>query len=59
MKERILYNTYYQDFDDFKQVIFGFLESVSNLDPLSTLGRAFSTRVRDHFRAVGAPVSNS
>ena len=59
MKERVLYNTYYQEFDDFKQAVFGFLESVSNLDPLSTLGQAFSTRVRDHFRAVGAPVPNS
>jgi transposase len=59
MKERILYNTYYQEFDDFKQAIFGFLESVSNLDPLSILGQVFASRVRDHFRAIGAPVTNS
>jgi len=59
MKQRVLYNTYYEHFDDFKQAIFGFLESLSRLDPRSELGLAFSSRVRDHFRAIGAPVPNS
>ena len=59
MKERVLYNTYYQEFDDFKQAIFGFLESVSKLDPKSYLGLAFSSRVRDHFHAIGSPITNS
>ena len=59
MKERVLYNTYYEYFDDFKQAIFGFLESLSRLDPKSELGRTFSSRVRDHFRAIGAPIPNS
>ena len=30
MKERVLYNTYYEHFDDFKQAIFGFLERVKD-----------------------------
>lgn len=59
MKERFLYNTYYQEFDDFKQAVYGFLESVSNLDPKSSLGQSFSSRIRDHFRAIGAPIPNS
>ena len=59
MKQRVLYNAYYEHFDDFKQAVFGFLESLSRLDPKSELGQAFSSRVRDHFRAVGAPIPNS
>ena len=59
LKERILYNTYYQEFDDFKEAVFGFLENISNLDPQSILGQAFSSRVKDNFRAVGAHLPNS
>ena len=59
MKERVLYNTYYKEFDDFKAAIFGFLESISRLDPLSDFGQAFSSRVRDRFRAIEAPAPNS
>jgi len=59
MKERVLYNTYYEYFDDFKKAIFGFLDSVSNLDPNSTFGKTFASRVRDHFRAIGAVIPNS
>ena len=59
MKERVLYNTYYQEFDDFKQAVFGFLECFSRLDPESELADIFSSRVKDHFRAIGAPVTNS
>lgn len=59
MKERVLYNTYYQEFEDFKHAVFGFLESISNLDSQSELGQIFSSRVRDQFRAIGAPTPNS
>jgi transposase len=59
MKERVLYNAYYEHFDDFKQAVFGFLQSLGRLDPKSELGQAFSSRVRDHFRAIGAPIPNS
>jgi len=59
MKERVQYNTYYEYFDDFKQAVFGFLETLSRLDPNSELGQSFSSRVRDHFRAIGSPIPNS
>ncbi len=58
MKERVLYNTYYREFEDFKSAIFGFLDSLSILDPESILGKAFASRVRDKFRPIGAPVSD-
>ena len=59
MKERVMYNTYYQEFDDFKHAIFGFLEALSNLKSGTELKNTFSSRIRDHFRAIGAPVSAS
>ena len=59
MKQRVLYNTYYECFDDFKEAVVGFLESFSRMDPESELGLAFASRLRDHFRAIGAPIPNS
>ena len=59
MKERVLYNTYYEAFDDFRHAVFGFLKCISNLDPESILGQEFASRVRDNFRAIGAPTPNS
>lgn len=56
MKERIMYNTYYEYFEDFKSAIIGFLESISTLDPDCPLGQAFASRVRDKFRPIGAPI---
>jgi len=56
MKERVIYNTYYEDFSDFREAVMGFLQCVSNLDPSSILGKQFSSRIRDCFRAIGAPV---
>lgn len=59
MKERVLYNTYYEAFEDFRDAVFGFLECLSTLDPSSTLGQAFASRIKDNFRAIGAPAPNS
>jgi transposase len=59
MKERVLYNTYYEKYDEFKQAVFGFLECLSSLDPSSELGREFYSRVRDRFRPTGASIPNS
>ena len=53
LKERVMYNIYYESFNDFKRAIFGFLEQVSNQDPKSALGQILSTRVRDKFRSIG------
>lgn len=55
MKERIIYNTYYSEFDDFKTAILGFFTLLPCLDPESELGQCFRSRVRDKFRPIGAP----
>lgn len=54
MKERIIYNEYYQEFDDFKSAIFGFFKVLSNLDAESPLGQNLRSRVRDKFSPIGA-----
>jgi len=54
MKERVIYNTYYEHFDDFKLAVMGFLECVSVMDPESVFGKLFLSRVKDKFRAIGA-----
>ena len=54
MKEVVVYNTYYQEFDDFRSAIFGFFRSLSGLDPGSELGHSFRDRIRDKFRAMTA-----
>lgn len=53
MKERVVYNTYYQDFADFKLAIFGFFSTLSKLTTDSILGQDFRSRIRDKFRLVG------
>lgn len=58
MKERVMYNTYYEEFEDFKHAIIGFLEGISLLDPSSELGQAFARRVKDNFSPIDAPAYN-
>lgn len=53
MKERVLYNTYYSEFEDFKAAVFGFFDTLSRLDRQSTLGRNFRSRIRDKFCPIG------
>lgn len=55
MKETVVYNTYYEEFEEFREAIFGFFETLSGLDPGSEFGRSFRSRIRDKFRAIGAP----
>ena len=54
MKERVIYNTYYPEFEDFKAAVFGFFSTLSILDAESVLGRNFRSRVRDKFHPIGA-----
>lgn len=54
MKERVIYNTYYPEFEDFKLAVFGFFATLSTLAAESVLGQNFRSRVRDKFRPVGA-----
>lgn len=55
MKERIIYNTYYECFDDFNSAVFGFFEELSRLAPESVWGQNLRKRVRDKFSAVNGP----
>jgi len=55
MKERIIYNTYYENFEEFKSAIFGFFDGLSRLPPESILGENLRSRVRDRFRVMEAP----
>jgi len=54
MKERVIYNTYYPEFEDFKLAVFGFFAALSTLAAESVLGQNFRSRVRDKFRPIGA-----
>lgn len=53
MKERVVYNTYYEHFADFKLAVLGFFCVLSTLEPDSPLGQCFRSRVRDNFRPIG------
>lgn len=55
MKERVIYNMYYPNFEEFRLSVLGFFQTISKLDAKSRLGRDFRTRIRDKFRAIGAP----
>lgn len=59
MKERVIYNTYYAEFEDFKNAVFGFFSALSNADPTSELSRTLRSRVQDNFSPIQAPAANS
>jgi transposase len=54
MKERVLYNTYYEEFEDFRFAVLGFFVLLSKLGPESILGQDFRSRVKDKFSPIGA-----
>ena len=58
MKERVIYNVYYQGFEEFKIAIMGFFSALQRLAPESALGKTLRSRVRDKFRAIKAPATN-
>ena len=58
MKERVIYNTYYPEFEDFKNAVFGFFSALSNADPSSELSRILRNRVQDNFSPIQAPMAN-
>ncbi len=58
MKERVIYNTYYEHFEDFKGAILGFFAVLSTVTAESILGQALRGRVRGKFRPIGAPATN-
>lgn len=59
MKERVIYNAYYPEFDEFKSAILGFFSLISSLTSESELGQCFRNRVRDKFRPISSPLINS
>jgi transposase len=56
MRERVMYNTYYEHFETFRSAIIGFLEYVSDLNQESVFGKEFASKVQDKFRPIGAPI---
>lgn len=52
MKERVIYNTYYEHFEDFEEAICGFFAVLSAVTAESFLGQTLRSRVRDKFRPV-------
>jgi transposase len=56
MKERVVYNTYYEHFEDFKDAVFGFFSLLSNAGTDSELKKSLCHRVSDNFSPIHAPV---
>lgn len=58
MKERVIYNTYYEHFEEFREAVMGFFAVLSIVTVESMLGQALRSRVRDKFSPIGAPATN-
>lgn len=56
MKERVIYNTYYEGVNDFRKAIIGFFTVLSNIDLESAIGQYYRHRIRDKFRPIGSPL---
>jgi transposase len=59
MKERVIYNTYYEHFEAFKKAIFGFFAVLSIATEESAIGQTLRMRIRDKFRLVNSPLTTS
>lgn len=53
MKERVIYNTYYEYFEEFREAVLGFFALLSSVTAESALGQTLKGRVRDKFRSIG------
>lgn len=58
MKERVVYNAYYEDFEDFRKAILGFFVVLGTVPAESALGEVLRSRVRDKFRPIQAPAAS-
>lgn len=58
MKERVIYNTYYEHFEEFKAAVMGFFVVISTMTAESTFGQTLRSRVRDKFSPIGTPAAN-
>src|SRR5690606_30728534 len=52
MKERVIYNTYYEHFEDFREAVLGFFTVLSVAVVESIFGQELRGRIRDKFRPV-------
>jgi transposase len=59
MKERVIYNVYYEGFDEFKMAIIGFFSALNQLPSDSAFGLTFRSRVRDKFRPIKCALTKS
>ena len=57
MKERVVYNTYYEHFENFKDAVFGFFSLLSNAGTDSELKKSLRRRVSDNFSQIQAQIS--
>jgi len=55
----VIYNTYYEDFEQFRDAVFGFFDILSTTDMESALGQSLRSRVRDKFRPIQTPLVNT
>lgn len=53
MKERVIYNSYYERFEEFKAAVMGFFAVLSTVTAASVLGQTLRERVRDKFSPIG------
>lgn len=53
MKERVIYNSYYESFEEFREAVMGFFSLLSDAPADSKLGQTLRGRVRDKFRPIG------
>ena len=54
MKERVIYNAYYEHFEEFRAAVLGFFAVLSTAKEESKLGQTLRARVRDKFSPIGA-----
>ena len=55
MKERVIYNTYYEYVEDFRSAVLGFFDGLSSLSSESVLGQNLRSRIRDKFSPIHSP----
>lgn len=55
MKERVIYNTYYEHFEEFRAAVMGFFALLSTVAADSILGQTLRKRVRDKFSPIQIP----
>ena len=58
LKERVIYNTYYEDFEEFRNAVFVFFDLLMTTDMGSALGESLKSRVRDKFKPIQSPLFN-